>query len=199
MAALTYYNNIPTASQRLRDSQPQLLSNFASIETIIETNHIAFSDVDSGKHKFVQMPEQSVAPTTAANEMAVYTKQGAVSGVSALFVRDESNGTEVDFTSAIKSANGETTLPSGIKLKWGAGTTDGAGLQTVTFTNAFATIFSIQVSIATVGGNSSSSETYDRYARIYNYNTTLFSVVTFILKTSRARAENAYTWFAIGI
>lgn len=121
MGALTFYNNIPTASQRLKDSQSQLLTNFASLQTFLETNHVAFSDGDSGKHKFLQLPEQVSAPTSAANEMALYTKEQG--SASQLFVRRESDGTEINITNdVLKATDGYTRLPNGLIVKWGTKT-----------------------------------------------------------------------------
>lgn len=120
MAALTYYNLIPQASDRLRDSQSQILQNFTSLQSFLEINHTAFSDGNSGKHKFLQMPEEAAAPTTLPNEMGLYTKEGSVSGVSELFVRRENDGTEINITNdVLKNANGYTRLPNGLIVKWG--------------------------------------------------------------------------------
>lgn len=140
MAALTFYNNIPTASQRLRDSQPQFLTNFASLQTFLETNHVAFSAANSGKHKFLQLPEQSSAPTVAANEMGLYTKEQG--SVSQLFVRRESDGTEINLTNPTSSivTSGYTTLVNGLIIKWGVtGNLAGNTTTTASFPVAFPT------------------------------------------------------------
>lgn len=122
MAGPYSYNAlIPTASQRLKDSQPLIQTNFASIKDIIEINHVAFDQADAGKHKFMQMPEQAVAPASAANEMALYTKEQG--GVSQLFVRRESSGTEINITNdVLKATDGYTRLPNGLIIKWGVKT-----------------------------------------------------------------------------
>lgn len=117
MPALPYNGAIPTAGQRLRDSQPQMLENFGSLQTYLETNHVAFADGDPGKHKYVSMPEQVAAPATAANEMALYTKVDG--GVSELFVRRESSGNEIQITDTVTAPVNSMTLPNGIIMKWG--------------------------------------------------------------------------------
>jgi len=47
---------------------------------------------------YIILPEQSSAPTTAANQGAVYTKEAG--GQTELFFREESDGTEVQLTNA---------------------------------------------------------------------------------------------------
>lgn len=195
---MAYDNSIPNASDKLKNSQPQIKDNFAALKTLIDVNHGTFGAADQGKHKFVTMPEQSSAPTTAADEMALYTK--AVSGVTQMFLRNEGNGAEVDFTSAVKSnSNGSLTLPCGIILKWGRATTAANGLLTVTFSTAFPTaILTAYATVAVVGGSNANAEANDRYARIYNYTTAQLQAVTYIQKVARDRATQTFTWFAIG-
>lgn len=195
---MAYNQNIPQATDKVNASQSQILDNFQALKTLIDVNHGTFGAADQGKHKFVTMPEQGAAPVTAADEMALYTK--AVSGVTQMFLRNESNGTEVDFTSSVKSnSNGSLTLPCRIILKWGRATTAANGLSTVTFATAFPTaILTAYATVAVVGGSNANAEANDRYARIYNYTTTQLQAVTYIQKVARDRAAQTFTWFAIG-
>lgn len=94
------------------------------------------------------MPEQSPSPATAANEMALYTVQSALTSVSELVVRRESSGTQIEFTSSTQATNGWTRLPSGILIKWGTVSVSRNTLSTVTFpvaatVPAFTSIFSV--------------------------------------------------------
>lgn len=196
---MAYSNAIPQATDQLATSQADLLNNFVAIQTLVDVNHYTFNTGGAleGKHRFVQLPRQVAAPATSATEMALYTK--AVAGVTQMFIRPESSGTEVNFTSATKAVTGEATLPSGIKIKWGSGVTNGAGLQTITFANAFTTIYTAYATISVVGGSNVNAEANDRVVRIYNYDNTQLQVVTYIQRVDRQRAANAYTWFAIGV
>ena len=195
---MAYNQNIPQATDTISSSQAEILANFQALKTLIDINHGTFGAADEGKHKYVTMPEQSSAPTTAADEMALYTK--AVSGVTQMFLRNEGSGTEVDFTSATKSnSNGTLTLPCGIILKWGRATTNASGLSTVNFTTAFPTaVLTAYASTAVVGGSNTNSSSYDVDVRIYNYTTSLLSAVTYSNNTARTRLAYTYTWFAIG-
>ena len=137
---MAYNKDIPQASDAPSTSQAQLLDNFQSIHALLSVDHVTTpfaspASGNQGKHNQVTLPEQSAAPTTAANEMALYTKE--VSGASSLFLRNENNGNEVDITFATKATTGEANLPSGINIKWGTATTNASGLATVTFANAY--------------------------------------------------------------
>lgn len=83
-------------------SRDPIRTNFSLIQDRFNENHVGInSGSGGGKHKFLQMPEQSAAPTTAANEAAVYTKQGpAPASTTELYFRRESNGTEIQMTGA---------------------------------------------------------------------------------------------------
>jgi hypothetical protein len=130
--------------------------------------------------------------------MALYTKK--VSGNMQMFLRNQNNGSEVNFTGAnISNSNGSLTLPSGIILKWGRATSAATGLSTVTFTTPFPTaILTAYATVAVVAGSSTNSESNDRYARVFGYTTSQVKTVTYIQKVNRDRASQAYNWFAIG-
>jgi hypothetical protein len=195
---MAYQNNIPQGNQRLSDSQGDLLANFQAIKQLIDVNHATFGNANEGKHNFVSLPSQSGDPVTLASEMALYTK--LVTGVPQMFLRNQTNGSVVNFTSATASpTNGSTTLPSGIIIKWGSGTTAAGGSQTVTFATAFpGGILTCYATIAVSAGSNVNAEANDRDVRIYGYNSTTLSVVTYVNNTARTRAAQPYTWFAIG-
>lgn len=144
------YSLIPNPTDKLKDSQNDLLQNFTSIKAAFDINHVTFDLADKGKHNYVSFPEQAAAPATAVNERAIYAKQSAYTGVSELFTRKESSGAEVEFTAALGATPGWTILPSGIILKWGWGTANGAYtlvLPVGATIPAFTTILSVQVSV----------------------------------------------------
>lgn len=136
---MAYSNAIPQPTDRLKDSQQDILDNFAALKTLIDVNHETFGAADEGKHKFVTMPEQGSAPTTAANELALFTEQSSLTNVAEMVFRRESNGSSIEFTSSLQATSGWTRLPSGILIKWGDFTATRNALGTVTF-NVAATI-----------------------------------------------------------
>lgn len=149
----TYTSNIPQPSDDPSQSQDQILQNFQSLNTANSVNHIAYNDADEGKHKFLQMPEQGSAPTTAADEGAVYTKVS--NSTTELFWRRESNGTEVQLTDGTPTAagKGETFLPGGILIQWGTGTGTSGG-SAVSFLTSFTTIYQVVATAQNTSGTS---------------------------------------------
>jgi len=147
---MTYTVGIPFDGQSLSNSKPQIRSNFTVINTAFSVNHLALGAVDQGKHKFLQMPQQGSAPSTALNEGGLYAKD--VSGITSLFWRQENNGAEVRLTGVTPVAleNGYSTLPGGLIIQWGADTndmTEGEN-RTYTFPIAFpSTCATVQVTI----------------------------------------------------
>lgn len=126
----------PNASgDTLSASRDPIRTNFTVLQDRFDENHV---DLDGGagggKHKFLQMPEQSSAPATAVNELGVYSK--VANSISELFLRRESSGTEIQLTTGDVRANtrGYTFLPGGVLLQWGIITAPSNG-GTVTFTD----------------------------------------------------------------
>ena len=146
---MSYNANIPQSSDRISDSQQEILDNFTTLKTFLDKNHVDISTPtggnDEGKHKFVQFPEQSSDPTTGATEGALLTK--ASGGSTELFWVPVSSGTAVQLTkgSATVAASGSTFLPGGAILKWGTDTWT-SSTKAVTFSSAFTTaIYSVVV------------------------------------------------------
>lgn len=153
---MAYSQNIPQPTDDPSDSQPLLLGNFQAINSFLGQNHLSIADGEDGKHKFMQMPEQASAPTTAANEGALYTKEGSASSTSDLFYRQESDGTEIQLTSGTPTSatDGTSSLPGGIIIKWGSSSwANGSNSQAVTFTTAFSSsLYSLVVTAKTSAG-----------------------------------------------
>lgn len=199
MAALTYNNSIPTASQRLKDSQSELKTNTESVKTFLETNHEAFSSTDSGKHKYLQLTQQGSSPTIGATEAGLYTKD--VSGSPELFIKTGAD-TELNITSLTSGSNEYTCyLPSGLILKWGL-TTGGAlaanDWTTVNFVTAFPTAcLNVQVSGKVVDAAPSTNQTTALMILDSTFNASYFKVFN-----RRTDAGTGYvadcTYFAVG-
>lgn len=193
-------NIIPNSGQSLDQTRDGIRQNFSVIDTSFSVDHVPYNSPapNEGKHNKVTFPPQAGNPVLVANEMALFTK--LVGGNPALFLSDFNTSTVVDFTTATKANTGSLTLPSGIIVKWGRNTTAApSGLQTVNFATPFPNaIFTAYATISVVGGNPSSAEAFDRNVRIYNYTTSLLSVVTYIDNVPRDRASNDYVWLAIG-
>lgn len=145
---MPYNNNIPQPTDLLSTSQPQLLTNFASIQTAFSVNHIPIDDGsgDQGKHRFVNMPVQVGTPATALTEGTLYTRNSAATGrLECWFVRG--SGGDVPFTEGQSIANGWSRLPSGIILKWGS-VVGGPGNVNITYNTQqpFTSVFQMLIS-----------------------------------------------------
>jgi len=150
------YSNTPQAAQARNTTQPLIRDNFLAINDGFSINHLALDAVsDYGKHKYVSMPEQAASPGTDAHEGALFSAEGAVSGVTELCFQREgiaATGAYIEMTA--KSGN-YTYLPSGILLRWGNNTWTGD--QTAVVANTppyFTAVYSVQMTeLNTLGYN----------------------------------------------
>lgn len=114
----TYLNNIPQATDQLSVSQGQILTNFASIDSLIDVNHVDFSSPDAGKHTRIDLVNQTGTPTPSGTDVVVYNK--ASSGVQQVYVN--TGATAIPMTqygvAVANTQSGWTYLPSGIKMAW---------------------------------------------------------------------------------
>lgn len=200
---MAYNQNIPQPTNRLKDSQADLLANFQAIKQLVDVNHATFGDVNEGKHKFVTMPEQGASPTTAINEMALFTRQSALSSVAELVIRRENNGPAVEFTSSTQATNGWTRLPSGILIKWGtASITSRNSLETIIFPVAgtipvFTAVFTVQA-LQTFGAGPSLGQ-LNTAVSAGNFTTVNFQVFARAIGLPGGTPAVSITYVAIGI
>lgn len=150
---MPYNENIPQPSDKLKNSQPQLLANFQAIDTVVTVNHVTFDDPsgDQGKHKFVTFPRQSGDPVTGTTEINMYTKLNATTARSEIYVKN-GTGTAIPIT-ASSGPNGLgvvgfSYIASGLIMRWGSANS-GAGSSVVVnltgLTPAINNIKSVQV------------------------------------------------------
>lgn len=150
---MVYNENIPQATDNPSQSQAQILSNFREISTAFNTNHGNFNASDQGKHSFLQIPEQSSAPATSANEGGIYTKEE--NGSTQLFWRNESNGPEQQVTNISPNTvgnNRDWNFSDGQQMRLGTVVHNGTTTP-VTFSSPFSN-FSYIVQITPIGAAS---------------------------------------------
>jgi len=194
---LAYDNSIPQASDKIKDSQPQILANFAGIKTLVDINHVTFDDPDEGKHKYVSMPEQAAAPTVAANELALFSQEGAYTSVSELAFRRESSGDVIEFTGRGGTTVGWTILPSGLLVKWGV-SSPATGTTTITWpTAATIPVFSAVYNVVLTPLNATAGD-IDSAVRLISFSTT--NIVAYVSKrTTTGVASTALTLYFVAI
>ncbi len=189
---MAYNANIPNANDKLSQSQAQIKANFQALAPLLE----------EGETPWIALPVQGSAPATDPNEIALYSK--AVSGVPQLFMRQQSNGAEFNFTSSLQATYGWTRLPSGILIKWGNETVPQRNqMATVTynvgsipvFTNVF-TVIATQYFTGTGG----TVESRNNIAvSVGNFTNTTFNVFGRAIGTPGSTPSFDIRFLAIGI
>lgn len=192
---MAYNENIPQATDNPSQSQAELLANFQEISTAFNLNHGNFNAGDQGKHSFLQMPEQTSSPATAANEAAVFSQQSSLTGNTELVFRRESNGDEIEFTGLLGGNDGWTRLPSGILLKWGSGS--GSGITSVNFpTGANIPVFTSSfIAFVSVVDTSSTPNTF---VTLRSVSTTAISIYG-SSRTNNSATNATFTYLVIGL
>ena len=127
----TYFSNIPVSTDQLSTSQPQILTNFNSIESLIDIDHIDFNSANAGQHNQISLPLNSNSPnppTFSSGTIGLYNLVGATS-VNELYLNKytSSGQSQIPMTASILSTNSAPTagqewwtyLPSGLILKGG--------------------------------------------------------------------------------
>lgn len=207
---MSYTQNIPISGDSLGGTRDRIRTNFQVIDTTLAVNHVAFGGAaGQGKHKFLQMPEQASAPTTAVNEGGFYTKEGTSPAETNLFFRAEDSGggggyeyqlTHVDnsltasfSTDAGTDSSGWTFLPGGLLLQYGIRTMAAKGTETtITYPKPFATaVYSITIGNITAEGNSPGEN--NQFVKEGTVGLTTFQMVN----SSSSSARKVY-WMAVG-
>jgi hypothetical protein len=135
---MTYSPTIPTALDALSQSQGDIQTNFAQINTIFQLNHVEFNNAvvgDRGKHKQVNLRAVAL-PVTIAGEGALYVFNTG-GAREQLRYRRESNGQEFGLTEWFGGAvrfNGAGVVLGGSIFNVAAVVRNGAGDYTITFT-----------------------------------------------------------------
>lgn len=95
---MSFNPNIPLVTDKMLASQPQLRANFQQMNTVFGENHATFTSDSTirGMHNELSLYQQAGDPTTAANQVALYTK--AVSARSLVFYRPASDATAIQLT-----------------------------------------------------------------------------------------------------
>lgn len=192
---MAYNKGIPQEDDNPSQSQGLIEANFQEINTAFNLNHGNFNDPDQGKHKFLDLPDQSSPPTTGANEGAFYSQNSTLTGTTELVFRRESNGDEIEFTGFLGADDGWTRLPSGILLKWGTG--NGSGISSTSFPiganiPVFTAVFSAQVTVKDTSSEPNSFATFRTVS--------ITAISTFgSSRVSKSETDATFTYLVIGI
>jgi len=151
-------------------------------------------------HNKSTYPVQGTIPTTAAGQIAVYSKAGG-SGTDLYMVRDNNAATETKLTTSkitapVAGTNGITFLPGGIIMQWGQlikAWAAGGDIAKITFTPPFPNaVYNVQVTIGVTSPPSNKS------ASLAYYDLTLSSVFVNYADSSGTSSYGNAFWVAIG-
>ncbi len=203
---MSYNANIPQPGDFISNSQGQIQTNFAKIDSSTQgfgVDHVQFSaSSNQGKHNKSTYRKQTVDPVTIANEIALYSK--TASGALQLFLARASGGTVIQMTPnsggdpAVFGFAGQSFLPGGIIIKWGNRNAVADG-TTITFsadTSAFPTTC-YQVFVSVYNANNASTANDFVSVRPGSVVSTGF-VVTCSQRTALVANNVSFAYLAIG-
>jgi len=99
---MVYRKSIPVATEKPSVSQPKIKENFTQLNDQFEVDHTALEEsTNLGKHKKVTLYEQAADPSTAENEIALYSKES--SDGTQMYYREEQDGEVHPLSSFIKA------------------------------------------------------------------------------------------------
>jgi len=190
---MSWNPNIPQSTDKLSNSQPQLLGNFQAINTGFSFNHVALNlGADAGKHNLLTMPQQTFPQTVAGSDLLMYVGLEPLTAQSQIYFLtpavSSGGGNGIPFTAVGTDAStfGWTYIPSGVQIKWGNFGFSGAVPATVTMQGPhFASSTSYQVIITCSTNNATT------------YSALNINGISFTFSSAVTAAET-YSYVAIG-
>lgn len=120
-------NNVPLTGQSLLVTRVPINTNFSTIDTAFQVDHVDYNTLGQGQHNRVSFPTQNPVPTPQSGIVQLYQAISAFTSQPELFFTHQLGSTAptaaqiVEFTSAGWTNPGWTRLPSGILLRWQSG------------------------------------------------------------------------------
>lgn len=144
MANYPYTSNTPLASQNPSDTQSDIQQNFASINSLIDEDHVGFGKDNGGFHNQTRMPQQAGIPGGTINN-SVNSFVNNVSGTSQEFKTLGTSTNKYQNTNFIESEFGTfgqlpgwSYLPGGLVIQYGlSGSISATSNETVNFNFSF--------------------------------------------------------------
>lgn len=197
---MAYDQNIPQATDRIKDSQSALLANFQAIKTLVDVNHETFGSANEGKHAKVDLTDQtSSAPTPGAGQIVLYNADDVASGSGRKELWANNNSALVyPITAGVRSAQGWARIGGGVYLIWGSQTSDANTSSDttidVTHCPASGTILSIQ---ATPNPTSVSGTDNDYVIQVTSVGSATVGVFTKSASSATRLASKRFTFVVI--
>ena len=199
---MPYNNAIPQPTDRLSDSQNDILVNFAGLETWAAINHSSIGAAAGtlGQHTFLTLFPQGVAPAgnlILANNVNLY-----VDNANEPQLKRGANTPVPWLNTQLNPTPGWSYLPSGLVMKWNTTTDATAGAATLNFNTFGPTfvnpngLFALWFTINTDGFNTDPNK-FVNVVNLSNPN----AVDLFYTNRTTAGASvgtTRFTWVAIG-
>lgn len=139
-----YNRDIPNGPNNPSADQPLMKTNFNTIDTVFQVDHLAFTSTNFGFHKKSTYPAGIYSlgsPPPSSPDQAVIFSSNTTPGTVLAYTRDGS-GQSVALTTAkvlgpLASANGYSWFPGEVLFQWGVVTGPGSDTGSVTFPVAF--------------------------------------------------------------
>jgi hypothetical protein len=93
---MTYNPNIPLVTDYMVNSQTQIKSNFQTINSVFAKNHVLFNVPSQGMHNVLNFRAQTADPTTATDQVSLYTK--TIGNDTVLFYAPSNSQTPIQLT-----------------------------------------------------------------------------------------------------
>lgn len=148
---MTYSPNKPLGTDFLLQSQPELLQNFAVSLQAWNANHVTFNNDDGGKHTMLTLRRQTVDPATAADEVALYSKNGVPAPAQAqLFYIPHNSATPIQMTypSILNTGLGQYSYMAGPFIFYFGKIANATNNQIVMLTPASSTLITVLLQIS---------------------------------------------------
>lgn len=142
-APFSYYNAIPQPGDYPANSQPLILTNFASIKSLIDVDHADFSLATAGKHNQVTLPVQASTPTFLATEFGIWNELDPTTGTNQIWLNNPTINLQVPWAESNIASVGSTGfrsgwfyVPSGHLIKFGTIAVPGLASTAINFPTA---------------------------------------------------------------
>ena len=189
--------NVPLSGQSLDVTRVPVNSNFSTIDTAFQVDHVDYGVSGQGKHEKVTLVTNASA-AFLAGEMGLFNNTSIPTGNPEIFVQ-RGTGTPYPMTGYVlggtNNGNGWTYLPSGLLMAWGRSTTGGSDHVTITYatelTNfpGFTTIYAFPQLTRLSGAGGSTN-----FVTLTAYNQTTFQVYA-----SAGGTGVQFAWLSIGV
>lgn len=194
--ALPYTQNVPEDTQSFQETQPTIQTNFGSIQTLLEENHVMFGDTNQGCHDYLIMPTVTTPPdaVNGSTDLLMY-QQGSPNQIWLKYPNNavvQLTGTQVPSTGT--SGPGWSRFPSGIIMKWGTATIAKS-------TSVAPVVFPVGVSIPVFTKNPSYVKVTPTSTGASTFNKVFVTNIKVNGFSAGGELNTSFTinWFAIGV